>query len=189
MINQCTCWFPIPVFPTYLCLICVPPGWVHLWPWQRCWRPGVHHWRRMKSGVCYSPPLTPYWTFPKGVTTYHLPFITYFYLFSQLRLWCKRTKEMEVQIITTDTPTFLWSVLCLGSGNMYSVLSPSSVLLSANGSLAFKSCARYEDVASFTAPEVQQGHTASTGTVAEKVWKTRMFSRCSKVLKWKQRKP
>uniref|UniRef100_A0A8C4H8E6 KIND domain-containing protein n=1 Tax=Dicentrarchus labrax TaxID=13489 RepID=A0A8C4H8E6_DICLA len=54
--------------------------------------------------------------------------------------------------------------LCLGSGNMCSVLSPGSVLLSANGSLAFKSCARYEDVASFTAPEVQQGHAASTRT-------------------------
>ncbi|KAM7371145.1 hypothetical protein PAMP_010636 [Pampus punctatissimus] len=51
---------------------------------------------------------------------------------------------------------------------MCSVLSPGSVLLSANGSLAFKSCARYEDVASFTAPEVQQGHAASTRTAAEK---------------------
>ncbi|XP_038592269.1 FERM and PDZ domain-containing protein 2 [Micropterus salmoides] len=54
-------------------------------------------------------------------------------------------------------------------GNMCSVLSPGSVLLSANGSLAFKSCARYEDVASFTAPEVQQGHAASTRTAAEKM--------------------
>uniref|UniRef100_A0A665UY30 KIND domain-containing protein n=1 Tax=Echeneis naucrates TaxID=173247 RepID=A0A665UY30_ECHNA len=47
---------------------------------------------------------------------------------------------------------------------MCSVLSPGSVLLSANGSLAFKSCARFEDVASFTAPEVQQTHAASTRT-------------------------
>ena len=62
--------------------------------------------------------------------------------------------------------------LCSGSGNMCSVLSPGSVLLSANGSLAFKSCARHEDVASFTAPEVQQGHNASTRTAAEKVGKT-----------------
>lgn len=57
---------------------------------------------------------------------------------------------------------------------MCSVLSPGSVLLSANGSLAFKSCARYEDVASFTAPEVQQGHVASTRTAAEKVGKLRL---------------
>jgi len=51
------------------------------------------------------------------------------------------------------------------------VLSPGSVLLSANGSLAFKSCTRYEDVASFTAPEVQQGQSASTRAAAEKVGK------------------
>lgn len=61
------------------------------------------------------------------------------------------------------------SALCLGSGNMCNMLGPGSVLLSANGSLAFKSCPRYEDVASFTAPEVQQGHAASTRTAAEKV--------------------
>lgn len=68
---------------------------------------------------------------------------------------------------------------------MCSVLSPGSVLLSANGSLAFKSCARYEDVASFTAPEVQQGHAASTRTAAEKVGKpalvrTYMYSKISR---------
>lgn len=57
---------------------------------------------------------------------------------------------------------------------MCNVLSPGLVLLSANGSLAFKSCARYEDVASFTAPEVQQGHAASSRTVAEKVRKLDM---------------
>uniref|UniRef100_A0A3B5L179 FERM and PDZ domain containing 2 n=1 Tax=Xiphophorus couchianus TaxID=32473 RepID=A0A3B5L179_9TELE len=54
-------------------------------------------------------------------------------------------------------------------GNMCTVLSPGSMLLSANGSLAFKSCARSEDVASYTAPEVQQGLTASTRAAAEKV--------------------
>uniref|UniRef100_A0A3P9HDR9 FERM and PDZ domain containing 2 n=1 Tax=Oryzias latipes TaxID=8090 RepID=A0A3P9HDR9_ORYLA len=55
------------------------------------------------------------------------------------------------------------------SGNICSVLSPGSVLLSANGSLAFKSCARYEDVASFTAPELQQGHSAPSRAAAEKM--------------------
>uniref|UniRef100_A0A3B3UGY0 FERM and PDZ domain containing 2 n=1 Tax=Poecilia latipinna TaxID=48699 RepID=A0A3B3UGY0_9TELE len=54
-------------------------------------------------------------------------------------------------------------------GNMCTVLSPGSVLLSANGSLAFKSCAQSEDVASYTAPEVQQGLTPSTRAAAEKV--------------------
>ncbi|XP_028332371.1 tyrosine-protein phosphatase non-receptor type 13 [Gouania willdenowi] len=54
-------------------------------------------------------------------------------------------------------------------GNTCSMLSPGSVLLSTNGSLAFKSCGRYEDVASFTAPEVQQGLAATTRTAAEKM--------------------
>lgn len=43
------------------------------------------------------------------------------------------------------------------------------MLLSANGSLAFKGCARYEDVASYKAPEIQQGHLAASRTAAEKV--------------------
>lgn len=62
-------------------------------------------------------------------------------------------------------------LFCVGSGNISNVLTPGSVLLSANGSLAFKSCARYEDVASYKAPEVQQGHAASSRTAAEKVGK------------------
>lgn len=62
-------------------------------------------------------------------------------------------------------------LVCLGSGNICNVLSPGSMLLSANGSLAFKNCARYEDVASYKAPEVQQGNPASSRTAAEKVGK------------------
>uniref|UniRef100_A0A4W5MV62 KIND domain-containing protein n=1 Tax=Hucho hucho TaxID=62062 RepID=A0A4W5MV62_9TELE len=49
-------------------------------------------------------------------------------------------------------------VLLSGPGNMCSVLSPGSLLLSASGDLAFKSCARSGDLGSFTAPEVQDGH-------------------------------
>uniref|UniRef100_A0A3B4XBQ4 FERM and PDZ domain containing 2 n=1 Tax=Seriola lalandi dorsalis TaxID=1841481 RepID=A0A3B4XBQ4_SERLL len=41
------------------------------------------------------------------------------------------------------------ALLDISKKNMCSVLSPGSMLLSANGSLAFKSCVRYEDVASF----------------------------------------
>lgn len=62
-------------------------------------------------------------------------------------------------------------LLCLCSGNMCNMLSPGSVLLSASGSLAFKSCARYEDTASYKAPEVQRGHAASSRAAAEKVGK------------------
>ncbi|XP_070783707.1 FERM and PDZ domain-containing protein 2 [Enoplosus armatus] len=77
--------------------------------------------------------------------------------------------EDEVWCLLLTTTEALLDISKKGSGNMCSVLSPGSVLLSANGSLAFKSCARYEDVASFTAPEVQQGHAASTRTAAEKM--------------------
>lgn len=70
--------------------------------------------------------------------------------------------------------------LHLGSGNMCNVLSPGSVLLSANGTMAFKSCPRYEDMASFTAPEVQQGHAATTRTAIEKVGQNFSWSRDTK---------
>uniref|UniRef100_A0A3Q1FKW3 KIND domain-containing protein n=1 Tax=Acanthochromis polyacanthus TaxID=80966 RepID=A0A3Q1FKW3_9TELE len=78
-------------------------------------------------------------------------------------------EEDEVWCLLLATTDALLDISKKGSGNMCSVLSPGSVLLSANGSLAFKSCARYEDVASFTAPEVQQGHATSTRTAAEKM--------------------
>ncbi|XP_030019311.1 FERM and PDZ domain-containing protein 2 isoform X3 [Sphaeramia orbicularis] len=78
-------------------------------------------------------------------------------------------EEEEVWCLLLATADALLDISKKGSGNMCSVLSPGSVLLSANGSLAFKSCARFEDVSSFTAPEVQQGHAASTRTAAEKM--------------------
>ncbi|XP_069012389.1 FERM and PDZ domain-containing protein 2 [Embiotoca jacksoni] len=78
-------------------------------------------------------------------------------------------EEDEVWCLLLATTDALLDISKKGSGNMCSMLSPGSVLLSASGSLAFKSCARYEDVASFTAPEIQQGHAASTRTAIEKM--------------------
>lgn len=150
-----------------LCL-CLPAGWVHSWPWQKYWRPGVHHWMRMKSGVCFLPQLRPYWTFPKKVTT-QFSFPPFSFVWVQASFSGSIQEHKKTLILKRCA---LPGALCSGSGNMCSVLSPGSVLLSANGSLAFKSCARHEDVASFTAPEVQQGHNASTRTAAEKVGKT-----------------
>ncbi|XP_029311434.1 FERM and PDZ domain-containing protein 2 [Cottoperca gobio] len=77
--------------------------------------------------------------------------------------------EDEVWCLLLATTDALLDIYKKGSSKMCSVLSPGSVLLSANGSLAFKSCARHENVASFTAPEAQQGHTATTRTAAEKM--------------------
>uniref|UniRef100_A0A8C7YI13 KIND domain-containing protein n=1 Tax=Oryzias sinensis TaxID=183150 RepID=A0A8C7YI13_9TELE len=78
-------------------------------------------------------------------------------------------EEDEVWCLLLATTEALLDIPKKGSGNICSVLSPGSVLLSANGSLAFKSCARYEDVASFTAPELQQGHSAPSRAAAEKM--------------------
>ncbi|XP_016530953.1 FERM and PDZ domain-containing protein 2 isoform X4 [Poecilia formosa] len=78
-------------------------------------------------------------------------------------------EEDEVWCLLLATADALLDISKKGPGNMCTVLSPGSVLLSANGSLAFKSCARSEDVASYTAPEVQQGLTPSTRAAAEKV--------------------
>ncbi|KAK2820888.1 hypothetical protein Q5P01_023847 [Channa striata] len=77
--------------------------------------------------------------------------------------------EDEVWCLLLATTEALLDISKKGSRNVCSVLSPGSVLLSAGGSLAFKSCARCEDMDSFTAPEVQQGHTASTSSAAEKM--------------------
>ncbi|KAA8581177.1 hypothetical protein FQN60_002758 [Etheostoma spectabile] len=74
-------------------------------------------------------------------------------------------EEDEVWCLLLATTEALLDISKRGSGNMCSVLSPGSVLLSANGSLAFKSCAQHEDLTSFTAPEIQQGHAASTRTM------------------------
>ncbi|XP_038123111.1 tyrosine-protein phosphatase non-receptor type 13 [Cyprinodon tularosa] len=78
-------------------------------------------------------------------------------------------EEEEVWCLLLATTDALLEISKKGPGNMCSVLSPGAVLLSANGSLAFKSCSRSEDVISFTAPEVQHGHAPSTRTAAEKV--------------------
>lgn len=106
----------------------------------------------MRSGVCCLPPLRPYWIFPEKVNA---PSVIPSYV-------------LHVRLEETLNTVLLF---CLGSGNMCNVLSPSSVLLSAIGSLAFKSCARYEDVASYKAPEVRQGHTTYSRNAAEKVGK------------------
>ncbi|XP_056153588.1 tyrosine-protein phosphatase non-receptor type 13 [Lampris incognitus] len=78
-------------------------------------------------------------------------------------------EEDEVWCLLMATTEALLEISSKGPGNMCTMLSPGSVLLSASGNLAFKSCARSEDVVSFTAPEVQHGHAALTRTAAEKM--------------------
>uniref|UniRef100_A0A672G1G6 KIND domain-containing protein n=1 Tax=Salarias fasciatus TaxID=181472 RepID=A0A672G1G6_SALFA len=52
---------------------------------------------------------------------------------------------------------------CLrGHNNMCSIISPTSLLLSATGTLAFKNCGLSDEVSTFTAPEMLQGRASST---------------------------
>lgn len=68
------------------------------------------------------------------------------------------------------------SSLCPDDGNMCCVISPGSMLLSAVGSIAFKTCSRSEDVGSFTCPEMSQSNTSSRRLASEKVsWTTVMW--------------
>ncbi|CDQ66764.1 unnamed protein product [Oncorhynchus mykiss] len=78
-------------------------------------------------------------------------------------------EEDEVWRLLLGTAEALTDISHKGPGNMCSVLSPGSMLLSASGNLAFKSCARSGDLGSFTAPEVQAGHAASNRTASEKM--------------------
>ena len=52
---------------------------------------------------------------------------------------------------------------------MSTIISPSSLLLSATGTLAFKNCALSDQVTTFTAPEMLQGRASSTKPAMEKV--------------------
>uniref|UniRef100_A0A8C2WMR4 FERM and PDZ domain containing 2 n=1 Tax=Cyclopterus lumpus TaxID=8103 RepID=A0A8C2WMR4_CYCLU len=61
----------------------------------------------------------------------------------------------------------VWSLLLgtaesLVDNNMCNIISPSSLLLSATGTLAFKNCGLSDDVSTFTAPEMLQGRASST---------------------------
>uniref|UniRef100_A0A8C6TAD6 KIND domain-containing protein n=1 Tax=Neogobius melanostomus TaxID=47308 RepID=A0A8C6TAD6_9GOBI len=78
-------------------------------------------------------------------------------------------EEDEVWCLLLATVEALLDISKKGTLSLCSVLSPGSVLLSANGSVAFKSCVRYEDATSFTAPEVPQGHGASSRSTTEKM--------------------
>ncbi|KAM9412040.1 FERM and PDZ domain-containing protein 2-like [Salvelinus alpinus] len=78
-------------------------------------------------------------------------------------------EEDEVWCLLLGTAEALMEISHKGPGNMCSVLSPGSMLLSATGNLAFKSCPRSENLGSFTAPEVQEGHAASNRTASEKM--------------------
>lgn len=56
-----------------------------------------------------------------------------------------------------------------GHNNMSNIISPTSLLLSATGTLAFKNCGLSDEVSTFTAPEMLQGRASSTKPAIERV--------------------
>uniref|UniRef100_A0A8C9RCK8 KIND domain-containing protein n=1 Tax=Scleropages formosus TaxID=113540 RepID=A0A8C9RCK8_SCLFO len=75
--------------------------------------------------------------------------------------------EDEVWSLLLGTVESLLDTSC--KVNMCSLISPGSLLLSASGGLAFRSCAWSEEMCSFTAPEVLQGRAITTRLAVEKV--------------------
>ncbi|XP_068423538.1 FERM and PDZ domain-containing protein 2 isoform X2 [Clinocottus analis] len=77
--------------------------------------------------------------------------------------------EEEVWSLLLGTAESLVDVSYMGQNNMCIIISPSSLLLSATGTLAFKNCGLSEDVSTFTAPEMLQGRASSTKPAMERM--------------------
>lgn len=61
------------------------------------------------------------------------------------------------------------SICCPGLNSMSNIISPTSLLLSATGTLAFKNCGLTDEVSTFTAPEMLQGRASSSRPATERV--------------------
>ncbi|XP_029926756.1 tyrosine-protein phosphatase non-receptor type 13 [Myripristis murdjan] len=77
--------------------------------------------------------------------------------------------EEEVWSLLLGTAESLVDVSYKGHNNMCNIISPTSLLLSATGTLAFKNCALSDDVSTFTAPEMLQGRANSTKPAIERM--------------------
>uniref|UniRef100_A0A672ZW92 FERM and PDZ domain containing 2 n=1 Tax=Sphaeramia orbicularis TaxID=375764 RepID=A0A672ZW92_9TELE len=70
--------------------------------------------------------------------------------------------EEEVWSLLLGTAESLVDISYKGPNNMCNIISPTSLLLSATGTLAFKNCGLSDEVSTFTAPEMLQGRASST---------------------------
>ncbi|XP_037320731.2 tyrosine-protein phosphatase non-receptor type 13 [Pungitius pungitius] len=77
--------------------------------------------------------------------------------------------EEEVWSLLLGTAESLVDVSYKGQNNMCNIISPTSLLLSATGTLAFKNCGLSDDVSTFTAPEMLQGRASSTKPAMERM--------------------
>uniref|UniRef100_A0A671YFD9 Uncharacterized protein n=1 Tax=Sparus aurata TaxID=8175 RepID=A0A671YFD9_SPAAU len=77
--------------------------------------------------------------------------------------------EEEVWSLLLGTAESLVDVSYKGHNNMCNIISPTSLLLSATGTLAFKNCGLSDEVSTFTAPEMLQGRASSTKPAIERM--------------------
>ncbi|XP_019222094.1 tyrosine-protein phosphatase non-receptor type 13 isoform X1 [Oreochromis niloticus] len=77
--------------------------------------------------------------------------------------------EEEVWSLLLGTAESLVDVSYKGHNNMCSIISPTSLLLSATGTLAFKNCGLSDEVSTFAAPEMLQGRASSTKPATERM--------------------
>ncbi|XP_076141347.1 FERM and PDZ domain-containing protein 2 [Alosa pseudoharengus] len=77
--------------------------------------------------------------------------------------------EDEVWSLLLGTAEALVDLSYKGQTNICNIITPGSLLLSATGTLAFKSCIQSEETSPFTAPEMLQGRPISTKLAMEKV--------------------
>ncbi|XP_053357962.1 FERM and PDZ domain-containing protein 2 isoform X3 [Clarias gariepinus] len=78
-------------------------------------------------------------------------------------------EEDEVWSLLLTSAESLLDFFSIGHSNICSIISPTSMLLSANGTLAFKNCTVTDEVCAFTAPEMLQGRAISTRMAMEKM--------------------
>ncbi|TSK22776.1 FERM and PDZ domain-containing protein 2 [Bagarius yarrelli] len=78
-------------------------------------------------------------------------------------------EEDEVWALLLTSAESLLDLFSIGQSNICSIISPTSLLLSINGTLAFKNCTMTDEVCAFTAPEMLQGCAMNTRTATEKM--------------------
>ncbi|XP_072523704.1 FERM and PDZ domain-containing protein 2 [Salminus brasiliensis] len=78
-------------------------------------------------------------------------------------------EEDEVWALLLGAAEALMGIFSKGPVNPCSIISPGSMLLSPSGSVAFKTCSRSEDVASFTSPEMMLARPSSSRQDVEKM--------------------
>ncbi|XP_013873970.1 tyrosine-protein phosphatase non-receptor type 13 isoform X1 [Austrofundulus limnaeus] len=77
--------------------------------------------------------------------------------------------EEEVWSLLLGAAECLMDVSYKGHNNMCNIISPTSLLLSATGTLAFKNCGLSDEVSAFAAPEMLQDRAGSTKPATDKM--------------------